>query len=102
MAKRRTNPSSKTDPAAARKAAAALIRRRATVLGDLVQNAGQLERVDVERQRLLERRDGLVVQALDLDVSMVEVARVAGTSRQALMKRLPARPVAGNQPAFDL
>ena len=102
MAKRRTNPASKTTPAAARKAAAALIRRRADVLDYLVQTGGQLERLEQDRQRLLERRDRLVLEALDYGVSMVEVARMAGTSRQALLKRLPARSVAGDQPTLDL
>lgn len=102
MAQKRTNPASKTSPAAARKAAAALTRQRAGVLASLASIAGQLEDLDARRQMLLESRDGLVVEALDLDVSMVEVARHAGTSRQALLKRLLVLHVPSEHPTLEL
>ena len=102
MAKRRTNPAKKTSSSDDRRALAAALKRRAYVLSELAIVGDRLENVERARQRRLAERDQLVLEALDHGVSMVEIARVVGTSRQALLKRLPARPVAGDQPAFDL
>jgi len=47
---------------------------------------------DRRREALLTRRDELVADLLGRGVSMSDLARLTGTSRQALMKRRPASP----------
>lgn len=51
--------------------------------------ADDLELVDARRQGLLTRRDQLVVRARAQGYSWAALARMAGTTHQALLKRLP-------------
>ena len=82
------NPARKTTPAEDRRLLAAAAKRRDSVLTDLVSTARDLELLEARRLNLLARRDALVSEAVALNVSMVNIARHAGTSRQALLKRL--------------
>ena len=102
MTQKRANPASKTSPAAARKVAAAALKQRAGILARLVSIADDLAAIDARRLDLLDRRDALVLEALDLDVPMADVARHAGTSRQALLKRLPETQAPTEHPTLDL
>jgi len=70
------------------------------MLAELRAIARELGDGDRRREALLGRRDELVAGLLDRGVSMAEVARLAETSRQALMKRRSAPEVAPGDPLF--
>lgn len=82
MAKKRSKGTDRTRQAAVRAAA-----QTNRVRSDLLRVGARLAALDVERRSVLDERDKLVQQLLLLGVPMAQAARLAGTSRQALMKR---------------
>nr|CRY96582.1 hypothetical protein [uncultured prokaryote] len=68
----------------------AAAKKRARLEADLDEVSAALRALEVERAALVVRRDGVVDELRALGDDWSTLARRAGVSRQALMKRAPA------------
>lgn len=80
----RAKQAASREAASLRRAAADRQRR----LSDVALVASRLAALDLERNELVAARDAQVVRLIADGVSVAEIARHTGLSRQALMKRL--------------
>lgn len=80
----RANQAASREAGAVRRAAADRQRR----LSEVALVASRLAALDLERDELVAARDAQVVRLIADGVSVAEIARHTGLSRQALMKRL--------------